>query len=33
MADPESEGDGFDILQPVLQYPGDAGNYWSVKSW
>jgi len=23
----------FDIIQPVLQYPGDAGNYWSVKSW
>lgn len=24
---------GFDIIQPVLQYPGDNGNYWSVKSW
>jgi len=23
----------FDIIQPVLQYPGDNGNYWSVKSW
>jgi hypothetical protein len=23
----------FDIIQPVLQYPGDDGNYWSVKSW
>jgi len=23
----------FDIIQPVLQYPGDYGNYWSVKSW
>jgi len=23
----------FDIIQPVLQYPGDQGNYWSVKSW
>jgi len=23
----------FDIIQPVLQYPGDEGNYWSVKSW
>jgi len=23
----------FDIIQPVLQYPGDGGNYWSVKSW
>eukprot|EP00043_Microstomoeca_roanoka_P007863 m.76001 g.76001 ORF g.76001 m.76001 type:complete len:312 (+) comp14010_c1_seq1:52-987(+) len=31
--DPESEGVGFDILQPVLQYPGDYGDYWSVKSW
>jgi len=25
--------DPFDIIQPVLQYPGDAGAYWSVKSW
>jgi len=25
--------DGFDIIQPVLQYPGDDGYYWSVKSW
>lgn len=24
---------GFDIIQPVLQYPGDEGDYWSVKSW
>jgi hypothetical protein len=23
----------FDIIQPVLQYPGDRGLYWSVKSW
>jgi len=23
----------FDIIQPVLQYPGDKGLYWSVKSW
>jgi len=23
----------FDIIQPVLQYPGDNGDYWSVKSW
>jgi len=23
----------FDIIQPVLQFPGDNGNYWSVKSW
>lgn len=22
-----------DIIQPVLQYPGDFGRYWSVKSW
>ena len=29
--DPEPEV--FDIIQPVLQYPGDNGNYWSVKSW
>jgi len=25
--------DPFDIIQPVLQYPGDSGNYWSVRSW
>ncbi len=31
--DPETESVGFDIIQPVLQYPGDLGNYWSVKSW
>lgn len=31
--DPEIEGNGFDIIQPVLQYPGDFGQYWSVKSW
>lgn len=30
--DPEPSG-AFDIIQPVLQYPGDEGNYWSVKSW
>jgi hypothetical protein len=23
----------FDIIQPVIQYPGDRGLYWSVKSW
>jgi hypothetical protein len=23
----------FDIIQPVLQYPGEGGDYWSVKSW
>jgi len=23
----------FDIIQPVIQFPGDAGRYWSVKSW
>jgi len=23
----------FDIIQPVIQYPGDRGTYWSVKSW
>jgi len=23
----------FDIIQPVLQYPGDNGSYWSVRSW
>jgi len=23
----------FDIIQPVLQYPADSGNGWSVKSW
>ncbi len=31
--DPEVEGAGFDIIQPVLQFPGDYGRYWSVKSW
>jgi len=30
--DPEPSGP-FDIIQPVLQYPGDDGDYWSVKSW
>lgn len=30
--DPEPS-QAFDIIQPVLQYPGDSGNYWSVKSW
>lgn len=24
---------GFDIIQPVLQFPGDRGDYWSIKSW
>eukprot|EP00048_Salpingoeca_helianthica_P014949 m.224364 g.224364 ORF g.224364 m.224364 type:complete len:318 (-) comp16454_c0_seq1:115-1068(-) len=33
LVDPESQGAGFDIIQPVLQYPGDEGHYWSVKSW
>lgn len=23
----------FDIIQPVLQYPGDYGEYWSIRSW
>eukprot|EP00162_Nutomonas_longa_P008684 comp18719_c0_seq1/m.33985 comp18719_c0_seq1/g.33985 ORF comp18719_c0_seq1/g.33985 comp18719_c0_seq1/m.33985 type:complete len:349 (-) comp18719_c0_seq1:109-1155(-) len=23
----------FDIIQPVLQYPANGGNYWSVRSW
>jgi len=23
----------FDIIQPVLQYPADSGDSWSVKSW
>jgi len=23
----------FDIIQPVLQYPGEKGQYWSVRSW
>lgn len=30
--DPDPAGP-FDIIQPVLQYPGDEGLYWSVKSW
>jgi len=30
--DPEPST-GFDIIQPVLQYPADAGDYFSVKSW
>jgi len=29
----DPEPDQFDIIQPVLQYPGDEGAYWSVKSW
>jgi len=29
----DPQPDQFDIIQPVLQYPGDNGNYWSVKSW
>jgi hypothetical protein len=32
LVDPIPSG-AFDIIQPVLQYPGDNGNYWSVKSW
>jgi len=32
VVDPDPTQD-FDIIQPVLQYPGDNGNYWSVKSW
>jgi hypothetical protein len=31
IVDPEPKT--FDIIQPVLQYPGDNGQYWSVKSW
>jgi len=31
MRDPEVPG--FDIIQPVLQYPADMGDGWSVKSW
>lgn len=23
----------FDIIQPVLQYPADGGDWYSVKSW
>jgi len=30
--DPEPSS-GFDIIQPVLQYPADAGEVFSVKSW
>jgi hypothetical protein len=35
LIDPSSSsmGQNFDIIQPVLQYPGDSGNYWSVKNW
>jgi hypothetical protein len=29
----DPEVPGFDIIQPVLQYPGDLGRYWSVKNW
>jgi len=32
VVDPDPSGP-FDIIQPVLQYPGDKGLYWSVKSW
>jgi len=32
VVDPDPTGP-FDIIQPVLQYPGDGGRYWSVKSW
>lgn len=32
IVDPLPTGD-FDIIQPVIQFPGDQGNYWSVKSW
>jgi len=32
VVDPDPTGP-FDIIQPVLQYPGDKGHYWSVKSW
>jgi hypothetical protein len=32
VVDPDPTGP-FDIIQPVLQYPGDKGLYWSVKSW
>lgn len=29
----DPEVPGFDIIQPVLQYPADEGYGWSVKSW
>jgi hypothetical protein len=32
VVDPDPSGP-FDIIQPVIQYPGDSGRYWSVKSW
>jgi hypothetical protein len=32
IVDPEPTA-AFDIIQPVLQYPGDGGSYYSVKSW
>jgi hypothetical protein len=32
VVDPEPQ-EAFDIIQPVLQFPGDGGRYWSVKSW
>ena len=31
-ADPDPTVD-FDIIQPVTQYPGNFGNYWSARSW
>lgn len=31
--DPIQPAGVFDIIQPVLQFPGDGGSYWSVKSW
>jgi len=33
--EPNSPGprQAFDIIQPVLQFPGDKGKYWSIKSW
>lgn len=30
--DPEPSTD-FDIIQPVLQYPAETGDGWSVRSW
>jgi hypothetical protein len=33
LVDPFSNSTGFDIIQPVLQFPADEGVEWSVKSW
>jgi hypothetical protein len=32
LVDPEPKA-AFDIIQPVIQYPADGGNHYSVKSW